>query len=212
MISALILDMDNTVFPSNSISDELFEPIYQLLEKHKDKVGEENIQEIRQLMSKKAWQKIAEEYEFNEELTKEGADILRETTYNKPIALFDDYSYVKEIAINKHLVTMGFTKMQWSKIKMLNLESDYKEIVVNDPEKTEGTKKEIFQSIIDKYSLNPQEVLVIGDDPDSEIKAGNDLQMPTVLYDRMNEYDNSQATHRIHNFSELAAIIQRYQG
>jgi hydroxymethylpyrimidine pyrophosphatase-like HAD family hydrolase len=39
MISALILDMDNTVFPSNSISDELFEPIYQLLEKHKDKVG-----------------------------------------------------------------------------------------------------------------------------------------------------------------------------
>jgi putative hydrolase of the HAD superfamily len=212
MISALILDMDNTVFPSNSISDELFEPIYQLLEKHKDKVGEENIQEIKKLMSKKAWQKISEEYDFNDELTKEGADILRETTYHKPIILFDDYSYIKELAIDKHLVTMGFTKMQWSKIKMLNIESDFMEIVVNDPEKTEGTKKEVFENIIKKYNLNPQEVLVIGDDPDSEIKAGNDLQMPTVLYDRMNEYEDKHATHHIHNYSELAAIMKSYEG
>lgn len=211
MISALILDMDNTVFPTSSITDELFEPIYQLLEKHKDKVGEENIQEIRKLVSKKAWQKIAEEYDFNEELTNEGADILRETTYNKPITLFDDYALVKELAIDKHLVTMGFTKMQWSKIKMLNIESDYREIVVNDPETTEDTKKEVFERIIKKYDLNPQEVLVIGDDPESEIKAGNDLKMPTVLYDRMNEYEDKHATHHIHNYSELAAIIKSYQ-
>jgi putative hydrolase of the HAD superfamily len=211
MISALILDMDNTIFPSNSISDELFEPIYQLLEKHKDKVGEENIEEIRKLMSKKAWQKIAEEYEFNEELTKEGSDILRETTYNKPIASFDDYTLVKANKLNKYLVTMGFTKMQWSKIKMLNIESDFMEIVVNDPEKTEGTKKEVFESIIKKYNLNPQEVLVIGDDPESEIKAGNDLNMPTVLYDRMNEYEDKHATHHIHHYSELAAIIENYK-
>jgi putative hydrolase of the HAD superfamily len=210
MISALILDMDNTIFPSASISDELFEPIYQLLEKHKDKVGEENIQEIRKLMSKKAWQKLAEEYEFNDELTKEGADILRETTYNKPIPAFDDYAIVKNNTLEKYLVTMGFTKMQWSKIKMLNVESDFKEVVVNDPETTDDTKKEVFQRMLEKYNLNPKEVLVIGDDPESEIKAGNDLQMPTVLYDRMNEYDDSLASHRIHNYSELAAIIERY--
>lgn len=211
MITALILDMDNTIFPSNSISDELFEPIYQLLEKHKDKVGEENIQEIRKLMSKKAWQKIAEEYDFNDELTKEGADILRETTYNKPIVPFEDYDLIKSTSLNKYLVTMGFTKMQWSKVKMLNVESDYKEVFVNDPETTEDTKKEVFQHIMEKYNLNPHEVLVIGDDPESEIKAGNDLQMPTVLYDRANEYDGSQATHHIHNYSELEAIIQQYE-
>jgi len=211
MISALILDMDNTIFPSNSISDELFEPIYQLLEKHKDQVGEENIQEIKKLMSKKAWQKIAEEYDFNEELTKEGADILRETTYEKPIAPFEDYTLVKANTLDKYLVTMGFTKMQWSKIKMLNIEADYKEVLVNDPETTEDTKKEVFQSLIEKYNLNPQEVLVIGDDPESEIKAGNDLQMPTVLYDRMNEYEDKHAKHHIHHYSELAAIIESYQ-
>lgn len=210
MISALILDMDNTIFPSASISDELFEPIYQLLEKHKDKVGEENIQEIRKLMSKKAWQKLAEEYEFNDELTKEGADILRETTYHKPISSFEDYAIVKNNTLEKYLVTMGFTKMQWSKIKMLNVESDFKEVIVNDPETTDDTKKEVFQRMLERYNLNPKEVLVIGDDPESEIKAGNDLQMPTVLYDRMNEYDDSQATHRIHNYSELAAVIERY--
>jgi len=210
MISALILDMDNTIFPSNSISDELFEPIYQLLEKHKDKVGEENIQEIRKLMSKKAWQKIAEEYEFNDELTKEGADILRETTYNKPITPFEDYALVKANTLDKFLVTMGFTKMQWSKVKMLNVENDYKEVIVNDPETTEDTKKEVFQRILEKYNLNPQDVLVIGDDPESEIKAGNDLQMPTVLYDRMNEYGDKHATHRIGNYDELAAVIERY--
>lgn len=211
MIRALILDMDNTIFPTNTISDELFEPIYQLLEKYKDKVGEENIAEIRKLMSKKAWQKIAEEYEFTDELTKEGADILRETTYHKPIDPFEDYILVKELDMDKYLVTMGFTKMQWSKVKMLNVESDYKEVLVNDPETKEDTKKEVFQRMMEKYNLQPQEVLVIGDDPESEIKAGNDLQIPTVLYDRMNEYEDKHATHHIHNYSELAAIIKSYE-
>ncbi|WP_342648262.1 HAD family hydrolase [Mucilaginibacter sp. CSA2-8R] len=210
MIKALILDLDNTIFPTASITPELFEPLHKLLDEHKDEFGVDKLPEIKKLMAKKAWQKIADQFGFSEELTKKGADILRESTYDKPIEPFGDYDEVRSLSHDKFLVTMGFTKMQQSKVRMLNLESDFKDISINDPEKTEDTKKEIFEEILKKYHYQPKEVLVIGDDPESEIEAGKALGIPTVLYDKKNEFNDNQADHHIHDFSELTKIIGRY--
>lgn len=210
MIKALILDLDNTIFPTESITPELFESLHKLLDEHKDEFGEDKLPEIKKLMAKKAWQKIADQFGFSEKLTTEGSDILRESTYDKPIQPFEDYQEVKSLSHDKFLVTMGFTKMQQSKVRMLNLDSDFKDISINDPEKTEGTKKEIFEDILKKYNYQPNEVLVIGDDPESEIEAGEALGIPTVLYDKQNEFNDSQADHHIHDFSELTKIIEQY--
>jgi len=171
MIKALILDLDNTVYPVNSIANELFKPMYDFLDQNKEAIGEENLQEIKTLLMKKAWQKIAGQFNISEELVKQGSDILRELTCEMPMQTFADYELVKNLPHDKFLVTMGFTNMQQSKVKMLRLENDFIDISINDPEKTEDTKKEIFEEILQKYNYAPNEVLVIGDDPDSEIKA-----------------------------------------
>ncbi|WP_345952638.1 HAD family hydrolase [Mucilaginibacter sp. PAMB04168] len=210
MIKAFILDLDNTIYPAPSIAHIVFKPIYQLLEEHQQEIGKNKLPEIKMQMNKKAWQKIAEEHGFNDELTKKGADILRETEVDIPMQAFSDYELVKPFEVDKFLVTMGFTKMQEGKIKMLNLDQDFKETSVNDPEKSEDTKKEVFESILKRHGYKPEEVLVIGDDPDSEIKAGKDLGTPTVLYDRQNEFKDEQASHRIQNFAELEAIVAQY--
>ena len=160
---------------------------------------------------KKAWQKITEQFNFSKELTEEGSDILRNLTCNFHMQTFDEYKYIKSFKVDKFLVTMGFTKMQESKVDQLNLRGDFKEVLINDPEKTEGTKKEVFEGILKKYGYQPQQVLVIGDDPDSEIKAGNDLGMPTVLYDVNDEYTDANASHHIKSYTELEAIVNSYK-
>ena len=53
--------------------------------------------------------------------------------------------------------------------------------------------------------------MIIGDDPDSEIKAGLDLGMPTVLYDVNDEYTDAKASHHIKSYTELEAIVNSYK-
>ncbi|MBS7563705.1 HAD hydrolase-like protein [Mucilaginibacter sp. Bleaf8] len=206
MIKALILDLDNTIYPVESISDELFVPLYDLMEQYRDEVGEDTLQEAKQEMMKVAFQKVADKHQFPEELKKKGVALLSDLTYEGNMTPFEDYSELQNLATDKHLVTMGFTKMQWRKVDKLNLRPDFIEIVVNDPETTEGTKKEVFQDIMQKHNYQPNEVLVIGDDPNSEIKAGKDLGMITVLYDRKGEYGTDQSDYKIASFTELKSL------
>jgi putative hydrolase of the HAD superfamily len=211
MISALILDLDNTIYPVKSVADKLFVPIFSLLDDHAEEIGEDKLSEIKTLLMKKAWQKIAEQYKFSNELTEQGTKLLRETTCDFEMKAYDDYALVRDLKMDKFLVTMGFTKMQQSKVERLNLKDDFKEVLVNDPEKTQDTKKEVFESLLKKYNYQPQQVLVIGDDPDSEIKAARDLGIPTVLYDVNDEYSTATASHHIKNYSELKAVLESYE-
>jgi putative hydrolase of the HAD superfamily len=211
MIRALFLDLDNTIYPATAIADEVFKPIYDLLNEHVDDIGEDNIKEIKQKLMKKAYQVIADEYELSEELKKKGTEILRHVTYDRPIESFPDYEIIKNLEQEKFLVTMGFTKLQQSKIRMLDLNNDYQEIIVNDPDTTDDTKKEVFNNLLIKYGYHPNEVLIIGDDPESEIEAGNTLNIPTVLYDRQGEYPDAHVTHRIKHYQELLPILNSYE-
>lgn len=211
MIRALILDLDNTIYAAGSIGHLVFKEISDLLEKHRHRIGPENLPAIKSDLTKKAFQKIAEEYGFGEELTAQGMAILRHKTYDYPIHAFSDYTLVKQLKLDKFLVTTGFTKLQQSKARMLDLESDFIEIIINDPEKTSQTKKDVFAHLLQKHHYQPAEALVIGDDPESEIKAGRELGMPTLLYDPHGEYGDEVADHHINNYAQLAGILASYK-
>jgi putative hydrolase of the HAD superfamily len=103
---------------------------------------------------------------------------------------YEQYSTLRQIPIDKFLVTTGFTKLQMSKVEMLNIEADFKKIYVVDPEQSNQTKKDIFQKIIQENGYATEEVLVIGDDPKSEIKAAIELGIDTFFFDPLDKYTN----------------------
>ncbi|RCH56304.1 HAD family hydrolase [Mucilaginibacter hurinus] len=209
MIRAIILDLDNTIFPVKSIADELFAGIYNLMDRYSDEVGGTSIAQAKEEMTRRPFQKIADEYGFNEDLTQEATSLLRNLTYNKPIQPFDDYKYVKTLQADKFLVTMGFTKMQSSKVKMLGIGSDFKQVYIADPETTDKTKRHFFADILSKYNYAENEVLVVGDDPESEITEARAIGIQTVLYDPERKYKTTDADHLIVNHRELAELILR---
>lgn len=210
MIRAFILDLDNTIYPVNSIAHNVFKPLYALLEKHEAEIGDGNLEQIKKKLMKKAFQIIADEHGFSDDLKQKGTKLLRHTTYDYPMQAFEDYPLLKKFDQDKFLVTMGFTKMQQSKVRMLDINADFKEVFVSDPDTSTKTKKDIFKEIADKNGYRSNEILIIGDDPESEIKAGKELQMITVLYDKHGDYTGQEAHHHINHYSQLKAIVDKY--
>ena len=198
---ALILDLDNTIYPVSSIGEELFTDLFQLIEDHG--AFNRNKETIKRDIMSKPFQRVAREHHFSEELTKQGIELLEETTYDKEMTPFEDYKEIKKLTCEKFLVTAGFTRMQKSKVRQLGIEQDFKEIHIIDPIFSDKSKKEVFLDILQKYDYKKSEVLVVGDDPNSEIKAAKELDLEAVLYDRENNHTNIRNLDKIAHFKEL---------
>ena len=201
---AIILDLDNTIFPVPSIGHKLFAPLFELIEQegsHKDE-----LEKIKDEVMRRPFQQVAKEHHFNEELIRKCVAVLKELVYNDNIEPFEDYAIVKRWPVDKFLVTTGFVKMQQSKVDRLGLAADFKEIHIVDPATTNKTKKDVFADIIQRHGYSKEEVLVAGDDPNSEIKAAHELGIDAVLYDKFKRYPDTTLT-TISNYEQLGKYV-----
>jgi putative hydrolase of the HAD superfamily len=196
MKSALILDLDNTIYPVSSIADHLFEQLFQLLDQHADGPNYESIKAAKDDLTRRHFHLVANKFNFGDELTAKGIDLLKNMAYELPMQPFEDYLHIKSANIPRFLVTTGFTKLQWSKIKMLGIENDFVEIHIVDPETSAETKRDVFADIMTRHHYTPKDILVIGDDPESEIKAAGELGIKTFLFDPENKHADAVVTYK----------------
>jgi len=192
----LIIDLDNTIYPVKSIGEKLFRPLFDLVSSPKYGLDRQTIQDAKEQIMRVPFQKVAEQFNFPEELRKDALMLLRGSTYDEPMQSFDDYELIRQLDTMKFLLTTGFQKLQESKVRSLGIENDFNEIFIVDPDKSEKTKKDIMIHIMDKYRLSPGSLLVIGDDPESEIKAAKELGIRSFLLDPDNTYSGAQSDYR----------------
>jgi putative hydrolase of the HAD superfamily len=202
---AIFLDLDNTIYPVSSIGEKLFNTLYQLIFESGEYKGDFN--EVKAQILRRPFQQVSKEFSFSARLHSDALMLLTDLVYDKPIEPFDGYQFVKEFPCKKFLVTFGFTKMQHSKIDMLGIRNDFVDIFVIDPDKTQLTKKDIFLWILKKYKFETSDVVVIGDDLSSEIKAGSELGIDTVLYDFKLEHTEMKNQIIITNLRQLEHIL-----
>jgi putative hydrolase of the HAD superfamily len=199
---AIILDLDNTIYSVSTIGTELFSSLFTLIESSNEFSGD--ISSIKTEIMRRPFQVVASAYGFSENLTKQGIDLLHNLSYEGTIQPFPDYYELKGLAVDKYLVTTGFLKLQQSKIKGMKLDQDFREIHIVDPATSEKTKKDVFADIIGRNGYSNSEVLVVGDDPHSEIKAARDLGIEGILYDKFNLYADTDSIEKINDFKQLA--------
>lgn len=205
MVHALILDLDNTIYPVQSIGAALFAPLFDLIEdsgEMKDRMAA-----VKDAIQRKPFQVVAAEFGFSATLKDEGISLLQNLRYNGPIKPFPDFILVRDLPQAKFLVTTGFTHLQESKIDGMQIRSLFREIHIVDPMRDTRTKKDVFSDILTRYTFQPSEVLVIGDDPDSEIKAARALDIPTILFDAIGRYPEWNQSKRLTNYKELHLAI-----
>ena len=204
----LIFDLDNTIYPVSSIADELFPPLFRILEKPEYGMAPDTLRKAKQEIMRRPFQKVADEFSFPDEMTREALEVLRSMTFERPMQPFDDYPALKDIPARRFLVTTGFYRLQMSKVKQLQIEQDFEEIFIADPDQGNITKKDIFQEIRERHNLESGKIIVIGDDPESEIKAGNELGLRTFLLDTHGTFATSESTLRASRLSELHTFLE----
>jgi putative hydrolase of the HAD superfamily len=206
MKRALILDLDNTIYPVSSIADNLFAQFYKLLEQDPD-IDPSVIEAAKGEITRRPFQHVADDFNFSMALKNKGIELLKTITYNEPMQPYPDYQHIQKINLDKFLVTTGFTNLQNSKVKQLGIINDFKEICIVDPEVSPKTKLDIFKELMNKYNYQPNDLLVIGDDPQSEIKAATALGIDTFLYAPDDFHPRAVTTHRGSDLKQVLSII-----
>jgi len=207
MKKAIILDLDNTIYPVSAIADELFGRFFKMLESDSDGVDFQILEQAKDAITRMPFHAVANQYNFSPELKNKGIELLKNLTYDLQMQPFGDYHLIKAVPIKKFLVTTGFTNLQQSKIKMLGIGDDFEEIHIVDPEMSALTKKDVFAGIMKRHHYDAEDLLVIGDDPESEIKAALGLGIDTFLFDPGNKYVDAKSTFKSQKLKEAISYI-----
>ena len=207
MKKAIILDLDNTIYPVSSIAEYLFNKVFEFLDSLANELSIDEIDKAKEEMKRKPYQWVADKYNFSEAAKNKGLDLLKNLEYDLPMQPYEEYKYISDTKIVKFLVTTGFTKLQWSKIKLLGIEHDFKAIYIVDPEVSSETKKDIFSIIMNTNDFKPEDLLIIGDDPESEIKAAITLGIDTFLFDPENRHPNAQVNQSSKNLKDAVSLF-----
>ena len=94
---------------------------------------------------------------------------------------------------------------------LAGIEELFDEIIIeanDDPLNRKG-KKQIFQELMEKYGWLPWEIMVVGDNPYSELKAGKELGMITVQTLRPDVFSVDGFDHFVSGFSEIIELLER---
>jgi putative hydrolase of the HAD superfamily len=202
---AIILDLDNTIYPVSSIGEKLFRGLFEVIQNSGEYSGD--FESIKTEIMRTPFQKVAKAFAFSNKLYEACMQLLSNLTYDETMSPFPDYSELQFVKLPKFLVTVGFLNMQQSKVRQLGIEKDFEAIFIIDPEVSVLTKKDIFREIMKLESLNPEDLLIVGDDPESEIKAALELGIDAILYDPESKFDGSNELISMHSFRDLIKHI-----
>ena len=193
---ALILDLDDTIFPTNSMDNKLFEPFFNdLIQRLNPLFDQMTMSDIVSDLWERPMDNVIKKYQIPKETVNKSLQILNDLDLDLKINTFSDYNYLNDNNTPQFLITKCIVNLQKAKIKALGIEHDFVEIVIIDSNIDLRTKTDLFSDLIKKHSLIPEKTYVIGDNPDSEIKAGNDLNMITIQILRENVQKGNNAAY-----------------
>lgn len=206
MIKALFLDLDDTIFPTSSINPLEVKPFFDSLEEYNNVLSGEEMEKAKAELWERPFFVVAEKYRFSSEMVENSLRVLNGLNFSFSIETYEDYPSLQKIKLDKFLITTGFTRFQMAKIEALKIKNDFLEVLVDDPSLQSGGKVRVFESLLRKYELHPQEVLVIGDNQDSEIKAGISLGIPFLFINRKG--GEGKVDRQISSFEEVLSYIE----
>lgn len=209
MIRAIIFDLDNCLSAADEVGRELFEPMFAAIRRvNKDTLSEEALAQAFEDCWRHPLDWVARTHGFSDEMLAAGWEVAMRMEVEAPMRGYTDLPALEEFDAKLFLVTSGFRRLQNSRIRALGFGSLFEAIHVDALDEADRKGKGgIFKAILKTYNLSPEEVLVVGDNPDSEIEAGNRLGMRTVQILRAGVPRGSNATHYIHSLYELKGLI-----
>ena len=181
-IRAVIFDLDNCLAAADEAGEELFKPAFDAIRAaNKGRLSEEELSAAFADCWRHALDHVARKHGFSDEMYRAGFEVFRRIEVKQPLRGYADLPLIRTLPWKRILVTSGFRRLQESKIEALGIRDAFDEVHVHAIDEAHSPgKKQTFEEILSRHGWRPEEVLVVGDNAESEIAAGNELGMPTV--------------------------------
>lgn len=211
MIRALIFDLDNCLAAAREVGEELYEPAFQAMRQANDgSISGELLERAFADIWRHSVDWVAAKYGFPEPMLAAGWRVFVELEVKRPLYGYGDLAVLVDLPGKRFLVTSGFRRLQESKIKALKLAPFFTATYVDAIDEPDRLGKQgLFERIMKEQHLNPAEVLVVGDNADSEIAVGTRLGMKTVQTLRLGVPRADNATFHIHSLAELKSLLAK---
>lgn len=207
MIKLIIFDLDNTLFDTyGQLGVRILDKMIKGMKEHGLTGKQEKI--MRKKYMTTSFRIIAQQLGLSDELTKIGIDTYKQMDL-RHITPYSDVHLIRGFKQIKALVTTGTKDLQFKKIETLGIGSMFNEIHVDESSILEN-KQRIFAMLMEKYNLKPKEVMVIGDNSESEIAAGNKLGMVTVQILRR-RFLKGDAWYHVGNLRKVKRILNKLE-
>jgi putative hydrolase of the HAD superfamily len=219
-MKAIIFDLDDTLYNEKDFVYGSFKEVALYLE-NKYKINYEKIYnrmlDILKTQGRgKIFNRICNEYHFCEDIPKL-VEVYRRAKPN--LKLYNDAKRFLTQNIGKYklgLITDGLYYVQWNKIKLLNIQQYFDEIIVTDDHGKDFWKpsKEPYIKMSRDLNIPFHEMVYIGDNPNKDFYAAKRLGMLTIRIireegDHMKVFleEEYEADYRIESLNEVEKIL-----
>ena len=211
MPKALILDFDNCIASAREVGADLYEPALEAIRKaNSGTLSDEALEAAIEDVWRHPLDWVADQHGFSKAMRDAAWEVFTTIAVSRSMHGYGDLAFLAELPVQRFLVTSGFRRLQESKIRALDLAPLFTACFVDAIDEPDRLgKRGLFEQILNNYQLSAEEVLVIGDNGDSEIAAGNQLGIPTVQTLRPEVPRANNATYHIHSFAELGALLEK---
>lgn len=120
---------------------------------------------------------------------------------------FEILNYLRDKNYNLHLITNGFEKTQWSKLKHSNLDGYFTHMITSETSNSLKPKKEIFEFALAKANATLSESIMLGDNLAADIQGAMNAGMDSVFVNHINATTELKPTHTITHLNQLESIF-----
>ena len=107
-----------------------------------------------------------------------------------------------------HLITNGFEKTQWNKIRNCGLDKYFVHVITSEASNSLKPKKEIFEYAVGKAGATIEESIMIGDNLNADILGAINAGMDSIFVNHINEeVGDIKPTYTITHLQQLEEIL-----
>ena len=120
---------------------------------------------------------------------------------------FEILKYLADKNYRLHLITNGFEKTQWGKLKNSGLDGFFTHVITSEASNSMKPKKEIFEYAIKKAGASLPECIMIGDNLEADIQGAINAGMDAVFVNHVNATTLTKPTYTVTHLIQLEDIF-----
>lgn len=114
---------------------------------------------------------------------------------------------LKQRGKSLHIITNGFSEVQFLKLQKSSLESFFDVVICSDALGVSKPSPRIFEEALKQANAKSKDAVMIGDHLETDVLGAHEAGLHGILFDPKDEYKNVKSVQKIRALDELNMII-----